>query len=91
MSKTLIFSDGLTTDLASKIKEYCVGKIKSSYGIGTFLTNNIGVKPLNIVIKISEVLVNNEWVHAVKLSDNTGKHTGNKDEVYLCKQILKLN
>lgn len=90
MSKTIIFSDGLDIETATQIKEYCVGKIKSSFGIGTHLTNDVGVKPLNIVIKVSEVLVGEEWVHTIKLSDNTGKNTGNKDEVDLCKKILKL-
>ena len=90
MSKTIIFSDGLDIDYATQIKEYCVGKIKSSFGIGTHLTNDVGVKPLNIVIKISQVLVNDEWIYAVKLSDNIGKNTGDIDEVKLCKQILKI-
>lgn len=91
MSKTIIFSDGLDIELAIQIKEYCVGKIKSSFGIGTHLTNDVGVKPLNMVIKISEVLVNGEWIPAVKLSDNKGKNTGNKDEVTLCKAELRIN
>jgi nicotinate phosphoribosyltransferase len=90
MSKVLIFSDGLDVKLATKIKEYCVGKIKSSFGIGTNLTSDVGVKPLNIVIKISEVLINDEWFHTVKLSDNNGKHTGNIEEIDLCKKTLKL-
>ena len=44
-----------------------------------------------LVIKISEVLVNGEWIPAVKLSDNKGKNTGNKDEVTLCKAELRIN
>lgn len=92
MSKTIIFSDGLDTKKAVEIKEYCVGKIKSSFGIGTNLTNDYpNIKPLNMVIKISEVLINDEWHHAVKLSDNLGKNTGNVEEVNLCKKILKIN
>lgn len=90
MSKTIIFSDGLDIELATQIKEYCVGKIKSSFGIGTHLTNDVGVKPLNMVIKISEVFVNGEWYPAVKLSDNKGKNTGYSDEVDLCKKVLRI-
>lgn len=90
MSKTIIFSDGLNIELATEIKEYCVGKIKSSFGIGTHLTNDVDVKPLNIVIKISDVLVNDEWIPAVKLSDNTSKNTGKTSEVELCKRILNI-
>jgi len=89
-SKTIIFSDGLNVTQAAEIKEYCVGKIKSSFGIGTHLTNDYGIKPLNMVIKISEVLVNGEWNYAIKLSDNPGKNTGNAEEVNLCKKILRI-
>lgn len=89
--KTIIFSDGLNPDLACELKEYCVGKIKSSFGIGTNFTNDVGVKPLNMVIKISHVWVNGEWVSAVKLSDNKGKHTApDTDSIDLCKRILKI-
>lgn len=91
MSKTIIFSDGLDIEISTQIKEYCVGKIKSAFGIGTHLTNDLGVKPLNMVIKISEVLFNDDWIPAVKLSDNKGKNTGNKDEVESCKKILRIN
>lgn len=91
MSKVIVFSDGLDTDLAAEIKEYCAGKIKSSFGIGTNLTNDVGVKPLNMVIKLSEVYVDSVgWTPSVKLSDDEGKHTGDKFEVGLCKGMLKI-
>ena len=91
MSKTIIFSDGLTTKLTTEIKEYCVGKIKSSFGIGTFLTNSVGVKPLNIVIKISEVLVDGQWVGVIKLSDVMGKNMGDSKEIEICKHDLRIS
>jgi nicotinate phosphoribosyltransferase len=97
MSKTIIFSDGLNTKLASEIKEYCVGKIKCSFGIGTDLTNSLTnsngepIKPLNIVIKISEVLVNDNWVGAIKLSDVAGKNMGQIKEIEICKHELRIN
>lgn len=90
MSKTIIFSDALNIDRAVKLKEYCVGKIKCSFGIGTNLTNDVGVKPMNIVIKLSEVNVNNEWVPSVKLSDDKGKNMGESTEVDLCKKMLRI-
>ena len=90
LSKVIVFSDGLNIDETINIKKECVGKIKSSAGIGTHLSNDVGVKPLNIVIKISEVLIDDEWVPAVKLSDDVGKHTGDKKEVELCKGILRI-
>ena len=66
-------------------------QIRTSYGIGTYLTNDVGVKPLNIVIKLSDVLINNEWVPAIKLSDDKGKHTGDKNMVELAKKVLSLD
>ena len=91
ITKTIVFSDGLNTKLATEIKEYCVGKIMSSFGIGTHFTNDIGVKPLNMVIKISAVWVHGRWVHAVKLSDDLGKNTGDEKEVRLSKQVLNVS
>lgn len=91
MTKTIVFSDSLNVESAIAIKEYCVGKIKSSFGIGTNFTNDVGVKPMNIVIKLSYVLFNNQWQPAVKLSDSPGKHMGEINEINLCKQTLNIN
>jgi nicotinate phosphoribosyltransferase len=91
MSKAIIFSDALNIKKACDIKEYCVGKIKSSFGIGTHLTNDVGVEPLNIVIKLSNVEVNGQWSPVVKLSDSPGKYTGDAEEIDLCKRVLKIN
>lgn len=91
LTKTIVFSDGLNIDLAIKLNKYCNGKIKSAFGIGTHFTNDlkeIGVKPLNMVIKLTKVLVDGEWIGAVKLSDNVGKHTGTIDDIKLCKNTL---
>ena len=90
MSKTIIFSNALDIDTAIKIKEYCVGKIKSAFGIGTHLTNDVGVKPMNIVIKLSGVFINKEWISTVKLSDDLGKNMGDSDELNLCKGMLRI-
>jgi nicotinate phosphoribosyltransferase len=91
-SKSIIFSDGLDMNSAISIKKYCDEKgINSAFGVGTNLSNNLqNVKPLNIVIKITYVKVNNIWQPAVKLSDNKGKHTGEKSEIELCKRILEI-
>mgnify|MGYP000889830664 CR=1 FL=1 len=90
-NKTIVFSDGLDVNLATKIHDHCnkLG-IKSSFGIGTNLTNDLGFKPLNIVIKITQVYFQDEWINVVKLSDNLGKHTGNVDEIDLCKKVLNI-
>ena len=80
LSKTIVFSDALNPQMVEKITEYCKGKIGMSFGIGTNFTNDVGVKPLNMVIKLSHVLTGDRWTQVVKLSDTPGKHTGN-DEI----------
>lgn len=90
MTKTIVFSDALTVEKAISIKKDCIGQIKSSVGIGTHFSNDVGVKPLNIVIKISDVFINEIWVPTVKLSDDVGKNTGDKKEIKLCKEILRI-
>lgn len=90
-TKTIVFSDGLNTDLAVEIHDYCrdIG-IRCSFGIGTHFTNDVGVKALNMVIKIVEVKNGEDWLDTVKLSDNLIKHTGTKKEIQLCKDTLKI-
>ena len=68
-TKTLLFSDGLNFDKAQRIYDYFKDRIKVSFGIGTFLSNDTDVEPLNIVIKLQ--YVNGHPV--AKLSDTPGK------------------
>jgi nicotinate phosphoribosyltransferase len=77
-TKTLLFSDGLNFDKAQKIYNHFRGRIKVSFGIGTFLSNDTNVEPLNIVIKLQ--YVNGHPV--AKLSDTPGK-TMCQDEGYV--------
>ena len=91
-TKTLVFSDALNTDLIQRIKKHVNGRIRDVYGIGTYFTNDVGVRPLNIVIKISASSLGSGYNYhpAIKLSDDTGKYTGDTDEIKLCKRILNL-
>ena len=50
-TKTLLFSDSLNFEKATKIKEYFEGKVKVAFGIGTYISNDTCVEPLNIVMK----------------------------------------
>ena len=77
-TKLLLFSDGLDFDKAQRIYDYFKGRIKVSFGIGTFLSNDTNVKPLNIVIKLQ--YVNGHPV--AKLSDTPGK-TMCQDDSYV--------
>ena len=69
MSKTLVFSDGLDFPSMLEIWAHFKGRIKTSFGIGTNLMNDVGNTPLNIVIKM--VTVNGKPV--AKISDEPGK------------------
>lgn len=89
-SKTIVFSDGLNIDKAIEINRHCRGKINCSFGIGTNLTNDVDLKPLNMVIKLTSVNIDGDWIDTVKLSDNVGKHTGTEREIKLCKDILNI-
>jgi len=80
ITKTIVFSDGLTAEKAVQIKNYCEGDIKCSFGIGTNFTSDFlktdGTKsnPLNIVIKLDKI----DGIPVVKLSDTPTKAVGNE-------------
>jgi nicotinate phosphoribosyltransferase len=89
--KSIIFSDGLNPETVEKITKHCRNKIKISFGIGTNFTNDVGVKPLNIVIKIIEAKPEGQnWVPTIKLSDTKGKYTGDLESIKLCKEVLQI-
>ena len=91
-TKTIVFSNALDFGKALEIQEYCRGKIRCAFGIGTNLTNDTGFKPSNIVMKITQckMNVNQEWRECVKLSDDIGKHIGSPEEVRACLYDLRL-
>ncbi len=89
--KTIVFSDALNKELSLQIAEYCKQNgegIRNSFGIGTNLTNDVGFKPLNMVIKMVAAFIFDEWIETVKLSDNPGKHTGDSEMVDLAQRLL---
>lgn len=51
-TKTLVFSDALTFPLAIEIARRFQGRVRVSFGIGTNLTNDLGLQPLQIVMKM---------------------------------------
>ncbi|MDE5865666.1 MAG: nicotinate phosphoribosyltransferase [Lachnospiraceae bacterium] len=68
-TKTLLFSDSLNFEKADKIFRYFQGKAKVAFGIGTYISNDTDVEPLNIVMKVTKC--NGQDV--AKLSDIEGK------------------
>ena len=76
--KTIMFSDGLNTKKVDTIREYMADtypEINVKFGIGTYLTNDFGQAPLNIVIKP----VSFDGIPVLKISDDPGKITGSSD------------
>ena len=74
-TKILTFSDGLTLEKAWELHQYFKDRIRTSFGIGTNLTNDVGITPINIVLKLVEC--NGQPV--AKLSDSPGKTMINND------------
>lgn len=68
-TKTLLFSDSLNFEKADEIFRHFNGKAKVAFGIGTYLTNDTHINPLNIVMKVTKC--NGQDV--AKISDVNGK------------------
>jgi nicotinate phosphoribosyltransferase len=68
-TKMAVFSDGLDIPTMLDLERYVGGRIKTSYGIGTNLSNDCGPKALQIVMKMIEC--NGQPV--AKVSDSPGK------------------
>ncbi len=68
-TKRLVFSDGLDFPKAFEIHQRFAGRTQLGFGIGTHLSNDMGITPLNIVMKL--VRCNGQPV--AKLSDAPGK------------------
>jgi nicotinate phosphoribosyltransferase len=85
MEKVVIFSDGLTMEKMQMIYAHFAGRINVVFGIGTDLSNDMGlIKPLSLVMKLSEV----DGRPTVKLSDNIAKATGDAREIEEAKRIF---
>ncbi|MBF0224936.1 MAG: nicotinate phosphoribosyltransferase [Desulfobacterales bacterium] len=87
LSKTGIFSDGLSVEKALNLHQYFKEKIKTHFGIGTNLTNDMGFKTIQIVIKMTRC----EGQPVAKISDSPGKQMC-RDEEYLnyLRRVFKL-
>jgi len=87
MTKTLIFSDGLTVEKTIALYQQFCGRCQLAFGIGTNLTNDLGYEPLQIVIKMTQC--NGQPV--AKLSDTPGKGMCD-DEKYLAylRQVFEI-
>ena len=67
--KKFVFSDKLDFTTAVKLYRHFAGQVNTIFGIGTYLTNDMGTSAPNIVLKLVEL--NGQPV--AKLSDSPGK------------------
>ncbi len=69
MTKTLLFSDSLDLDRATKIYQHFKGRVKVAFGIGTYFANDTKEEALNIVMKTTSC----NGMDVAKISDVEGK------------------
>jgi nicotinate phosphoribosyltransferase len=77
-TKRLVFSDGLDLDTSFMLYRHFADRVMTGFGIGTNLSNDTGIPPLHIVMKLT--FCNGQPV--AKLSDSAGKMIC-KDETFL--------
>ncbi|MCQ2499603.1 MAG: nicotinate phosphoribosyltransferase [Lachnospiraceae bacterium] len=84
-TKTLLFSDSLDFEKATKIREYFKDKAKVAFGIGTFISNDTMANPLNIVMKTTAC----NGMDVAKISDVEGKGMcKNPDYIHYIKRCI---
>ncbi len=90
-TKSITFSDNLNMAKVEKLHRFFKGKILHNFGIGTHLTNDLGLKALNQVMKATHARepITEVEVDLVKLSDDAGKHTGPEDKVKQYEQVFE--
>lgn len=84
-TKTLLFSDSLDFERATAINRYFKDKVKTAFGIGTFIANDTKVPALNIVMKTTAC----NGCDVAKMSDIDGKSMcKNPDYVHYLKRCI---
>ncbi len=78
MSKQLLFSDSLDFDRAQALYDHFKDRIRVTFGIGTYCSNDTSETPLNIVIKLQTVNG-----HAVAKLSDTPEKSMCRDAAYL--------
>lgn len=77
LEKTIVFSDGLDIQTIVQLADHFKDRIGVTFGWGTTLTNDLGLKANNFVMKATAV----DGTTTVKLSDVEGKHTGPTEKI----------
>lgn len=76
-TKVIVFSDGLDIEKILEIEKHFRGRIQCSFGWGTNLTNDLGLKALSLIMKA----IKSNGHGTVKLSDNLNKAMGYPDDI----------
>ncbi len=86
LTKTLLFSDSLDFERATKLRRYFKDKAKTAFGIGTFIANDTKVPALNIVMKTTAC----NGCDVAKISDDEGKGMcKNPDYIHYLKRCIE--
>ncbi|WP_185864757.1 nicotinate phosphoribosyltransferase [Blattabacterium cuenoti] len=88
LKKIIVFSDNLNPKKISNITAFCKKKIIPFFGIGTNFTNDVGLSPMNIVIKMVSALFKKKWISVIKLSNVKEKSTGKKNMLILARKNI---
>lgn len=91
MTKTLVMSNALNFPKFKAIRDYFLGRINVVAGIGTNLTNDCGVTPLNEVMKLIEVQLHIKApkLPCIKRSDDVGKRLGDPTQQQILDYVLE--
>jgi nicotinate phosphoribosyltransferase len=89
-TKRIVFSDNLTDDRLIALHRRFAGQIMVLGGIGTFLTNDVGHRPLNIVMKLTAADFGQGLTPVIKLSDEPGKYAGDASQIASARAQLRL-
>lgn len=91
MTKTLVMSNALNFPRFKEIRDYFLGRINVVAGVGTNLTNDCGVLPLNEVMKLIEVQLhkNAPVLTCIKRSDDVGKRLGDPVQQQILDYVLE--
>lgn len=89
-NKRFVFSDNLNTEKYVFLDQSYRSHCQPIGGIGTHFTNDVGVTPLNMVIKLMAINFGSGYVNTIKLSDDPGKHTGDPETIRKIKEELNI-
>lgn len=84
----IVFSDNLDTNRVVRLYEHFSGRVNVTFGIGTHLTNDLGLDRLNIVMKPVSATRHGTTVSLVKLSDDPLKASGTPENIRRYRNIF---